>query len=119
MSQQAGSSTNIRTSMRNYIFNNQYINLSNVNHYTHTINQSNKQSLEFWIDDYFNIYIPLLKTYLVSNYSKFPLYSFYINLDKLNLYNNHIVNNVETIMFNSHYPEDSQEFSLVNTFYYI
>ena len=116
MAQQTGNATNITAmSMRNDIFN-PNLKLSNINHISYTINQSNKQSLEFWIDDYFNIYIPLLKTYLVSNYSKFPLYSFYINLDKLNLYNNHIVNNVETIMFNSHYPEDSQEFSLVNTF---
>ena len=111
-----GGATNITTSMRNYIFNIPNINLSNVNNKTYTINQSNKEKLEFWIDDYFNIYIPLLKTYLVSNYSKFPLYSFYINLDKLNLYNNNIVNNVETIMFNSHHPEDSQEFYIVNTF---
>jgi len=42
--------------------------------------------IEFWIDDYFNIYIPKLKTYLVYNYSKFPLYSFFINIDKLNLH---------------------------------
>ena len=118
MAQQTGNSTNITAmSMRNHIFNHTNLKLTNVDtNHINKINKYQQQSLEFWIDDYFNIYIPLLKTYLVSNYSKFPLYSFYINLDKLNLYNNHIVNNVETIMFNSHYPEDSQEFSLVNTF---
>lgn len=115
MKQSTGNPTNITMSMRNYIFNNPNLKLSNINT-SYTINHSNKQSLEFWIDDYFNIYIPLLKTYLVSNYSKFPLYSFYINLDKLNLYNNNIVNNVETIMFNSHYTGDFDEFYIVNTF---
>jgi len=120
MTQQTGNATNITAmSMRNDIFNHNHTNLKLTNvdtNHINTINKSQQQSLEFWIDDYFNIYIPLLKTYLVSNYSKFPLYSFYINLDKLNLYNNHIANNVETIMFNNHYPEDLQEFSLVKTF---
>ena len=74
------------------------------------------KDLEFWIDDYFNIYIPSLKTYLVFNYSKFPLYSFYINMDKLNLYHNHIESGVRSIMFNEDCPEDLTEFELVKTF---
>jgi len=74
------------------------------------------KDLEFWIDDYFNIYIPSLKTYLVFNYSKFPLYSFYINMDKLNLYHNHIESGVRSIMFNEDCPEDLKEFELFKTF---
>lgn len=78
-------------------------------------NKENK-SIEFWIDDYFNIYIPLLKTYLVYNYSKFPLYSFYINLDKLNLYHNHIENSVRTIVYNENCPEDLEEYNKIKGF---
>ena len=73
--------------------------------------------IEFWIDDYFNIYIPKLKTYLVYNYSKFPLYSFFINIDKLNLYHNNVdESNIRTIMFNENYPDDLEIFNLAKSF---
>ena len=74
------------------------------------------KNLEIWIDDYFNIYIPNLKTYMVYNYSKFPLYTFYTNLDKLNLYHNHIQDSVRSLMFNENCPEDLEKFNRVKSF---
>ena len=73
-------------------------------------------TLEMYIDNYFNLYIPALKTYIVFNYSKFPLYAFYINLDKLNLYHNHIEGTVRGIMFNDKNPTDLAEYNLVKSF---
>ena len=69
-----------------------------------------------YIDNYFNLYIPALKTYIVFNYSKFPLYAFYINLDKLNLYHNHIEGTLRGIMFNDKNPTDLAEYNLVKSF---
>ena len=43
--------------------------------------------IEFWIDDYFNIYIPCIKTYLVINYLKYPIYTFFNNYYKCKGYN--------------------------------
>ena len=73
--------------------------------------------LEIWIDDYLNIYIPKLKTYLVCNYSKFPLYSFFINQDKLNLYHNYKdPNGQRPLIFNSTCPEDLDDYTVLKTF---
>ena len=66
--------------------------------------------LEIWIDDYLNIYIPLIQTYLITNYSKYPLYGFYTNMDKLNLFNNNIDNNIEILSFNDNNTNDKQLF---------
>jgi hypothetical protein len=73
-------------------------------------------NLQIYIDNYFNLYIPELKTYIVFNYSKFPLYAFYINLDKLNLYHNHIEGTLRGIMFNDKNPNDLAEYNLVKSF---
>ena len=75
-----------------------------------------KTQLEFWIDDYFNIYIPKMRTYLVFNYSKFPLYAFYNNMDQLNLFHNYIESNIRTIYYNEHCPEDLKEYELIKSF---
>jgi len=73
--------------------------------------------LEIWIDDYLNIYIPKLKTYLVCNYSKFPLYSFFINQDKLNLYHNYKdPSGQRPLIFNSTCPEDLDDYTVMKTF---
>lgn len=75
------------------------------------------QMLEMWIDDYFNIYIPSLKTYLVYNYSKFPLYTFYTNLDKLNLYHNHIgEDGMRHLIFNEDFNSDLSDYNIVKRF---
>jgi len=58
---------------------------------TLTPNLVKRQSanISFIVDDYFNIYIPAIKTYMVYNYSKFPLYSFFINQDNLEIHHKH------------------------------
>ena len=75
--------------------------------------QKEETSLEFWIDDYLNIYIPALKTYLVYNYSKVPLYAFFINMDKLGMYN-HLESGA--IQFNENCPEDLAEYESIKSF---
>jgi hypothetical protein len=75
--------------------------------------QKEETSLEFWIDDYLNIYIPSLKTYLVYNYSKVPLYAFFINMDKLGMYN-HLESGA--IQFNENCPEDLAEYESIKSF---
>jgi len=91
---------------RNHIFNDKNINI-----------KKETTQLEIWIDDYLNIYIPKLKTYLVCNYSKFPLYSFFINQDKLNLYHNYKdPSGQRPLMFNSTCPEDLEDYTLMKTF---
>ena len=86
---------------------------TNINMFHNSIITKKKETkdLEIWIDDYFNLYIPTLKTYLVFNYSKFPLYSFYINLDKLNIYHNYIEDTIRTIQFNEDCNEDLKTFN--------
>jgi len=74
------------------------------------------KDLEIWIDDYFNIYIPSTKTYLVYNYSKFPLFAFFNNMDQLNLYHNHIEGGVRSLMFNEDCPKDLKAYNLVKSF---
>ena len=76
----------------------------------HSILETSNQTI--WVDDYFNIYLPSIKTYLVFNYTKFPLYSFFINMNKLGLYHNMTNENGHIpIMFNSHCPTDNQEYT--------
>lgn len=75
-----------------------------------------KINLEFWVDDYFNIYLPKLKTYLVFNYSKFPLCAFYTNMDKMNIVHNYIENSVRTIYYNEHCPDDLKEYDSIKSF---
>lgn len=75
-----------------------------------------KINLEFWVDDYFNIYLPKLKTYLVFNYSKFPLCAFYTNMDKMNIVHNYIENSVRTIYYNEHCPDDLKEYESIKSF---
>jgi hypothetical protein len=84
----------------------------------HEINSKKETTLlEIWIDDYLNIYIPKLKTYLVSNYSKYPAYSFFINQDKLNLYHNYKDSNGQRpLIFNSTCPGDLVDYNLLKTF---
>jgi hypothetical protein len=72
-----------------------------------------EKDIEFWVDDYLNIYIPALKTYLVYNYSKTPLYSFFINLDKLGMYNH---TESGAIQFNEDCPEDLAEYESIKSF---
>lgn len=83
---------------------------------SHSYSKKEQKTLEFYIDDYFNIYIPSLKTYLVYNYFKFPLYSFYMNMDKLNLYHNNIVDGIRHLMYNEDCPDDLAEYNLVKSF---
>jgi hypothetical protein len=71
--------------------------------------------LEIWIDDYMNIYIPFIQTYLITNYSKYPLYGFYMNIDKLNLFNNNIDNDIEILSFNENNPNDNKIYKIVQT----
>ena len=72
-----------------------------------------EKDIEFWVDDYLNIYIPALKTYLVYNYSKTPLYSFFINLDKLGMYNH---TESGAIQFNEDCPVDLAEYESIKSF---
>lgn len=74
------------------------------------------KDVEIWIDDYFNIFIPKLKTYLVFNFSKYPLYAFFLNMDKLNLYHNHIEGSIRSLMFNEECPSDLATYNLVKSF---
>ena len=58
-----------------------------------------------------------MKTYLVCNYSKFPLYSFFINQDKLNLYHNYKdPSGQRPLIFNSTCPEDLDDYTVLKTF---
>ena len=78
------------------------------NHYS--ILETTNQSI--WVDDYFNIYLPGINTYLIFNYTKFPLYSFFININKLGLYHNMKNENEHIpIMFNAHCPTDISDFT--------
>ena len=74
------------------------------------------QSIEIVIDNYFNIYIPSLKTYLVFNYVQFPIYTFFINNDKLNLYHNTLHGGKRVIRYNQHCPSDAKEYGEMTTF---
>ena len=40
------------------------------------------------IDNYFNIYLPEIKTYFITNYTPFPLYGFYTSNKNLDVYHN-------------------------------
>ena len=75
--------------------------------------QKEEKNIEFWIDDYLNIYIPSLKTYLVFNYSKIPLYAFFMNKDVLGMYNHP---ESGAIQFNEHFAEDLAEYESIKSF---
>ena len=81
-----------------------------------TYEKKESYQFEMWVDDYFNIYIPSIKTYLVFNYSKFPLFSFFANEDKLNLYHNHIKGGKRPLLFNEYCPSDLETFNLLKDF---
>ena len=72
-----------------------------------------QKTIEFWIDDYLNIYIPSLKTYLVFNYSKIPLYAFFMNRDVLGMYN-HLESGA--IQFNEAHAGDLAEYNSIKSF---
>lgn len=73
--------------------------------------------LAIWIDDYLNIYIPHLKTYLIYNYSKFPLYAFYMNMDKLTVYHGHAAaNGTQDVLFNEQCATDVVAYNVVKHF---
>ena len=75
--------------------------------------QKEEKNIEFWIDDYLNIYIPSLKTYLVFNYSKIPLYAFFMNKDVLGMYNQP---ESGAIQFNEYFAEDLAEYESIKSF---
>ena len=81
-----------------------------------TYEKKESYQFEMWVDDYFNIYIPSIKTYLVFNYSKFPLFSFFINEDKLNLYHNYFKGGKRPLLFNEYCPSDLETFNLLKDF---
>ena len=51
-----------------------------------------------------------------NNYSIFPLYAFYANRDKLNLYHNQIEDGSRIIMFNNDNASDKAEYNLIKSF---
>jgi hypothetical protein len=81
-----------------------------------TYEKKESYQFEMWVDDYFNIYIPSIKTYLVFNYSKFPLFSFFINEDKLNLYHNYFKGGKRPLLFNEYCTSDLETFNLLKDF---
>ena len=52
------------------------------------------------IDNYFNIYLPEIKTYFITNYTPFPLYGFYVSNKNLDAYHN-LVQESELVKFQS------------------
>ena len=59
---------------------------------------------KFVIDNYFNIYIPNLKLYLLNNYSKFNLFSFF---DKNELFD---FDNSNNFIYENKYQQEMQDF---------
>ena len=84
---------------------------------TNTVyNQQLETKLTLIIDNYFNIYIPSIQTYFVYNYTPFPLYSFYINQNKLNLYHNTLVGEDRILMYNHQNVSEKKEFDEIKKF---
>lgn len=77
---------------------------------------TNNIKLNFIVDNYFNLYVPEIKTYFVSNYTAFPLYSFFINENKLNLYHDTISGDKRIIMYNQQNSIESKEFAEIQKF---
>ena len=77
---------------------------------------SQTKSLTIIVDNYFNLFVPSLKTYLIYNYSFFPLHTFYTNMDKLNVYHNVIEEDKRTIHYNFHNESDNKEFTNICSF---
>lgn len=80
------------------------------------LSTSNNINLNFMVDNYFNIYIPEINTYFVSNYTAFPLYSFFINEYKLNLYHDTLSGDKRIIMYNQQNSIEAKEFSEIQKF---
>jgi hypothetical protein len=80
------------------------------------LNQVQQTEITLVIDNYFNIYIPSLKTYYVNNYTAFPLYAFFINENKLNLYHDTKIINKRIIMYNQHNPAELKEYNEIEKF---
>ena len=72
--------------------------------YTETL----KTNLNIKLDNYLNIYIPRIKTYIIVNYSPFPLASFYLSKD--------IFDVNEIICYNEQCPTDNEEFNYMKEF---
>ena len=84
---------------------------------TNTVyNQQLETKLTLIIDNYFNIYIPSIQTYFVYNYTPFPLYSFYSNQNKLNLYHNTLVGEDRILMYNHQNVSEKKEFDEIKKF---
>jgi hypothetical protein len=84
---------------------------------TNTVyNQQLETKLTLIIDNYFNIYIPNIQTYFVYNYTPFPLYSFYSNQNKLNLYHNTLVGEDRILMYNHQNVSEKKEFDEIKKF---
>jgi hypothetical protein len=67
-------------------------------------NKTNIIQFKFVIDNYFNIYIPNLKLYLLNNYSKFNLFSFF---DKNELFD---FDNSNNFIYENKYQQEMQDF---------
>lgn len=67
-------------------------------------NQTTVIQFKFVIDNYFNIYIPNLKLYLLNNYSKFNLFSFF---DKNELFD---FDNSNNFIYENKYQQEMQDF---------
>jgi hypothetical protein len=81
--------------------------LKNVIHYwsnTFVQNQTTTIQFKFVIDNYFNIYIPNLKLYLLNNYSKFNLFSFF---DKNELFD---FDNSNNFIYENKYQQEMLDF---------
>jgi hypothetical protein len=81
--------------------------LKNVIHYwsnTYVQNQTTTIQFKFVIDNYFNIYIPNLKLYLLNNYSKFNLFSFF---DKNELFD---FDNSNNFIYENKYQQEMLDF---------
>ena len=81
--------------------------LKNVIHYwsnKYVQNQTTTIQFKFVIDNYFNIYIPKLKLYLLNNYSKFNLFSFF---DKNELFD---FDNSNNFIYENKYKQEMQDF---------
>ena len=93
---------------------NHCININPRNNQTY-FTENDSFQLNFQIDNYLNIYVPILKTYFMSNYNSFPNYSFFINSKKLEIFQeNDNPNNV--ILFNVNNKFEAEEYNNLRTF---
>jgi hypothetical protein len=71
-------------------------------------------NLNILMDDYFNIYLPEFKLYLIVNYIKYPLYSFF-NIDIVTDMPSYLESN-ETRFYNNFCKEDTNELQSLKSF---